>query len=156
MATLLDPAYLPPSHAERRRSYLSTLDDDGDDVGDAMFDDGFSHRGSRLRARPRMDRRYADLRDRAAQRFSRSRASLGEGLATDDFKAPAKEAKKPLALGRIVLDATPDVLSRLDRITDEVTKANRTATFALGAVSVLGAAALFVWAWRSRMPKATR
>lgn len=61
-----------------------------------------------------------------------------EGLSTDTIAPPKKAAKKPPALGRVVLDADPAVLQRLDRIADIAEEAQKKATLVVGALTILG------------------
>lgn len=117
--TLLDE-YRPPSRLRRERSVARAYRGLGADV-DADVDSALD---------PRL-LGYGDPGD-----FGEF--GDDEGLSTDTIAPPKKAAKKPPALGRVVLDADPAVLQRLDRIADIAEEAQKKATLVVGALTILG------------------
>ena len=71
-------------------------------------------------------------------------AVRGFGGSTDDFGVGPKKKKKkkrrvmPGLPFRVVVESPPETLERIDKLTDQVVIANKTAVLAVGAVMVLG------------------
>lgn len=63
----------------------------------------------------------------------------GFGGETDNFTPePKKRRTAPGLPFRVIVESTPETLERIDKLTEQVVVANKTAVLAVGAVMILG------------------